>query len=840
MLRLTLAGVRGHLVRFLLTACAVMLGVSFVSGTFVLRDSIDNALSSLFSQSLKGVDVQVRGVKSQATGREGSDRASLPLALETQLRAVPGVARVAADLQGTAVIAGKDGLPVRSGGAPGFGFPFRADDPAFELVAGRGPTNVGEIAVERTTLEQAALQIGDRTQAMIGASARPVTITGEVVFGSMFGATAILLDEQSARTAFSPDGAVSSFSVTAAPGVGQEQLRTAVAPVLPNTAEAVTGTALDAEAQKDLNTGLGFFTTFLLTFAGVALFVGAFIIVNTFSMLLGQRTRELAMLRAVGASRRQVMAMVLGEAAVIGAVGSGLGIGLGLLIAAGAKSGIHRFIGADIGGSLPVRTGTVVWSIVVGVVVTLLAALVPARRASRIAPVAAMRDDLVIAPKGLRLRGSIGGAMVIAGMAGLVYAVTRSSASWPLAGAGAAAAVLGALVAAPLTTRPVVRVIAWPFAAVAGVVGRLARQNALRVPRRTALTASALMIGLALISGLAVIAQSVKASVSDIVTQELRSDYVLDAGNNGTVPPSVAPAVAALPQVQSVAAVGGVGVKVGDVDTFALAADPAALADNVAIDVRSGSLSAVAHGEVLLNQTLATKHGWTVGQQVSLTAGPLPARQVRIGAVYADSQILGEVLVGRALYEQAVPVRYRGDYGVYVKAEPGADLAALRTALAGVAKPYLVVSVEDGAGYVKSSARQIDIILNLLSALLLFSVIVAVLGIVNTLALSITERTREIGLLRAVGLGRRQLAGMITVESVATAVFGAVPGGTLGIGLGVSLQRGLRTQGLDVLSVPWATLGGMLLAASVVGVLAAVIPAARAVRLNVLQAIATD
>jgi putative ABC transport system permease protein len=431
--------------------------------------------------------------------------------------------------------------------------------------------------------------------------------------------------------------------------------------------------------------------------------------------------------------------------------------------------------------------------------------------------------------------------MVATGIGSLISAVTRpDDAIWPLAGAGAAAAVLGALVAAPLTTRPVVRVIAWPFATLGGVVGRLARENALRVPRRTALTASALMIGLALISGLAVIAQSVKASVSDIVAQELRSDYVLSAGNNGMVPASVAPAVAALPQVDSVAAVGGVGVRLGDVDTFATSADATALADNFAIDVRSGSLTALDRGAVLVNQTLATAHGWTVGQRVALTVGSLPAGLVTIGAVYADSQILGQVMVGRELYEQAVPVRYRGDTGVYVRADPGADLAALRSALVGVAKPYLVVSVEDATGFVQSSTRQVDIILNLLYAMLLFSVIVAVLGIVNTLALSITERTREIGLLRAVGLRRRQLAGMITIESVATAVFGAVLGAALGVGLGVSLQRGLRTQGLDVLSVPWAALAGMLAAASVVGVLAAVVPAIRAVRLNVLQAIATD
>ncbi len=843
MLRLTLAGVRGHFLRFLLTAFAVMLGVSFVAGTFVLRDSIDNALNSLFSQALKGVDVQVRGVESASGGdaQGGTGRTALPLTLEKTLAEVTGVARVSADIQGTAVIAGKDGTPVRNGGAPGFGFAFRSDDPAFTLSAGRGPTGPGEIAVEQSTLKKSGLTIGDRTQAVIGDQVRPVTITGEVVFGSLFGATAVLLDEASARSAFAPDGKVSGFSITA-DGVSQEQLRAKVASVLPTTAEAVTAATLDAEAQKSLKTGLGFFTTFLLVFAGVALFVGAFIIFNTFSMLLGQRTRELAMLRAVGASRGQVLWMVLGEAAVIGVLGSGLGIGLGLLIAAGAQAGIRSFVGADIGNDLPVGAATIGWSVLVGTVVTLLAAAIPARRASRIAPVAAMRDDMVIAPKGLRLRGAIGASMLVAGVAGLGYAVTRTEVTWPLAGVGAGLAVLGALVAAPLSTRPVVRLIAWPFATFSGVVGRLARENSLRLPRRTALTASALMIGLALITGLSVIAQSVKASVADIVQGEFTATYVLTGGGGQTlVPASVATAAAKLPQVQSVAATSAVPVRAGDKDLFAVAADAQPFADNFALTMRSGDLTALDRGQILVSEAGAKKNSWALGQKVSLSIGTLPPAPYTIGGVHSDLKAFGnDVMISRALYEDAVPASARGDFGVYVKAAPGADLTALRTSLVSLVKPYLVVSVQDGEEFVDSSASQVDTLLNLLYVLLLFSVVVAVLGIVNTLALSIVERTREIGLLRAVGLQRRQLAGMITIESVATAVFGAVLGAALGLGLGIALQRGLRTQGLDILSIPWAGLAGMLVAASAVGVLAAVIPAIRAVRLNVLQAIATE
>jgi len=597
---------------------------------------------------------------------------------------------------------------------------------------------------------------------------------------------------------------------------------------------------LDAEAQDDLKTWLGFFTTFLLVFAAVALFVGSFIIVNTFSMLIAQRTRELALLRAVGASRGQVMRMVLGEAAVIGVLGSILGVALGLLIVIGAKAAIRSGFGSDIGSGLPVAPATVAWSLLVGTLVTLLAAAIPARRAARIAPVAAMRDDQTLPPKGLQLRGLLGGSMAVTGVAVLAITVGRDDVNWPVVGVGAGLAVIGMVVAAPLATRPVVRGVAWPFARFGGVVGRLARENALRVPRRTASTASALMIGLALISGLSVIAQSVKASIADIVAKEVVADFVLNAGNGTLVPDTVSGQVAALPGVETVSAVSGVGLRVGDADAFATVADPASIDDVLSIRMVSGSLSALTGDAVLVSQSFADELGQGAGASLDASVGTLDGRRLTIGGIYQDSQLLGDAVLPRPLYEQAVPAAARGDVVVLVNSAPDADPAAVRAALTGAVSPYLSVSVDDGQEYVDSATSQIDLMLNLLYVMLLFSVVVAVLGIVNTLALSVIERTREIGLLRAVGLGRRQLAGMITIESVATAVFGAVLGTVLGLGLGLAMQRGLRTQGLDVLAVPWVTIGAVLVAAGLVGVVAAVLPAVRAVRLNVLRAIATD
>ena len=846
MLHVTLRGLQGHVVRLLLTAFAVMLGVSFVAGTFVLRDSIDSTLGGLVAQSSKGLDVSVRGAGTDAVSPVSVDgstaRPEVPLDLVETIEAVNGVARVMPSLQGTAILAGSDGIAVSNGGAPSLGFAFFPDDPGFTLVSGRGPTGPGEVAVESSTLDRAHLEVGDRTRAVIGDQARPVTITGEVRLGSsLFGATAVLVDETTARQVFAPDGTVPSLSVTAESGVSQETLRAAVGASLPSTLEAVTGATVQSETETSVQKGLAFFTIFLLVFAGVALFVGSFIIVNTFSMLVGQRSRELALLRAIGATRAQVLRTVLGEAVIIGLVGSVLGIGLGLLIAAGAKAAIGTFLSTDLGSGLPIHPTTIIMSVLVGVVVTVISAVLPARRASRVAPVAAMRGDVGAVGGSLGSRGLIGLALLVSGALALGAAVTREQVAWPVAALGAVAAVIGMLVGAPLATRPVVRLIAWPFVAVFGAVGRLARENALRVPRRTATTASALMIGLALISGISVLAGSVKASVSSGVSQELTSDFVLNTGNVANVPAPVAVAARELPAVSSVSVLSFVDLQIGTFHTTASAATATDVAENFLVPMAGGSLSSLGRHTVLVDETTASARGWRVGDSLTATVGTLSGEPVVVAGIYRDSQAFGShVIVDRSLYAAALPRNQQGDSRLFVRAVPGADLAALRADLTDLVRPYLIVSVQDSSEFADAQGASIDLLINLLYVLLLFSVIVAVLGIINTLALSVFERTREIGLLRAIGLRRRQLSLMITIEAVTTAVFGAVLGTALGLGLGVALQRGLVSQGLTQLAIPWTLIIVMLLASGVVGVLAAGLPAMRAMRLNILQAIVSS
>jgi putative ABC transport system permease protein len=842
MLRITLKGVRSHKLRFLLTAVAVMLGVAMVAGTYVLTGSIQKTFDDIIDQGTRTTDVSVRGVKSGTENANGDDlRAPLPISLESKLSQVDGVALVTPDIQGTAILVGKDGTAVRNGGAPTLAFPYNDNDPTVHLVSGRRPQNAAEVAVEDTTLEKADLPVGAQTKALIGNTPRTVTIVGEVKFdAALAGATLVLLDPATARQEFAPDGLVQSFTLKADPGVGQAQLRDRVAPTLPATAEAVTGKKVADETRAQVRKLLSFIPIFLSIFAVISLIVGSFIIFNTFSILVAQRTRELALLRAVGASRGQVLRVVLGEAVVLGLVGSLLGLGAGIGLAAGLKA-LIRLLGLDVAGGLPVSAAAVITSFLVGTVITVLAAILPAIRASRLAPVAALRDDIAAPVGGVLRRGLIGSFAIVLGAVLLFTGVIGDDVGWPQVGIGAALLLIGTIVAAPAFTRPVIRLIGAPFVLVAGTIGKLARQNGLRNPRRTSVTAAALMIGLTLVAAVSVIASSTKASISSLVESRLTADYVLNGGGVSQFPTTVAEQVAKLPDVDSVASINAVQVTVDDKTVGATAAAPQGIADNLKLDVTGGSLSALDSGQILISQNLADARGWKLGTTLDAGIGTVKRQSLTVGGIYEDNPILGsQMLVPRDLYARVVPKASQGDFGVFVKAKPGADLAALRTELTNQVKPYLVVSVQDGSEFKDDAAGQITGLLGVIYAFLGLSVVIAVIGIVNTLALSVFERTREIGLLRAVGMTRRQLRRMITVESISTAVFGALMGMVLGLVLGIAVRYGLRDDGLEKLAIPYVTLVVVLLLAGIAGLVAAVLPAWRAVRLDILRAVASD
>jgi putative ABC transport system permease protein len=848
MLRIILRGMRGHRLRFLLTVTSVALGTALIAGTFVLTDSLGAIADTRADTLAAGFDVAVWGVTPGRAGQEqDTTPVPLPIDLVRTLREVDGVKRAVPDLIGSVVLAGRDGRVVPS--ATGFarGYAYDPDDPTVHLVRGRAPRSASEVVLESGALKRSRLRVGDTTRALIEDTPRQVRVVGEVKHDAPTGGVMYAaVDEATARAAFAPDGQVLSFTLVADQGVSQATLRDRVAKVLPARAEAVTAEDSRAKLATGWDGTFGVVMVFLLVFAAVSVVVGGFLIANAFTMLVGQRTRELALLQAVGATPGQVLRLVLGEAGVVGVVGGVVGLAAGVGLAKLLQVLLGLLGGLDISGGLPVAVRTVVVTVLVGLGVTVLSAVLPAIRAARIAPVAALRRDVVLVPAGLRRRAVIGIALLGVGGLLMVFALTRSAVAWGAFAAGAGLLVVGSLVFAPVAARPVVRIVTAPFVWATGPLGRLARVNALRVPRRTAATASALTIGCALVSGVSVMVESAKASMAEQIDQQLTADFVLSSQTSTMFPttfPVPVEAVAALPGVRSVAPLSWLELRVGKDLLTASPGTGAGIADNIKIHLTSGSITALDAGQLLVNESTAERFGWKVGSTFTATIDALGRQRLTIGGIYKDAQALDdpvfteELIAPMPLYQRTGPGRY---YRAYVKAAPGTDLVALKAKITEQVKPYLVVSVQDGEEYTNSLSAQITMVMNVLYALLALSVIIAVLGIINTLALSVFERTREIGMLRAVGITAGQLSRTVTIEAVAIAVFGAALGTALGLGLGIALQHGLAAQGLHTLSIPWPRLGMIILSAALAGVVAAILPAIRAVRLDVLRAIATE
>ena len=627
--------------------------------------------------------------------------------------------------------------------------------------------------------------------------------------------------------------------VTAKDGVSQEDLAKAVQATLPAGYEAVTGESVAKESQNSINQALSFINTFLLIFAGIALFVGSFLIVNTFSILVAQRSRELALFRALGAARRQVTRSVLFEAFVVGLVGATLGLGLGFVLALGIKALFATF-GLDLSGSpLVFEWPTAMWSYAVGLVVTMVAAYLPARRAGKMPPVAAMRDDVALPESALRWRLLVGTVLMVGGLvAGYLGAFTDISHSAYYVGGGVFGLLLGVALTSPVIGRPVIAACGFVYRRLFKVVGVMAEQNAIRNPRRTAATASALMIGLTLVSMMSVFGASAKASVDKSIEANFAADYVVSNAIGQPFSAQVTKDVAAVPGVEAVSQLRYVSVKMNGDQSYSSAIDPKTFPRVVPVDLPGGSFSGATTDTVFLDDGKAAEEKLAVGDMVDLSLNNAPAKPFRVGAIYERQTIAPPVMVTLAAATAAgLPVQ---DSMTYVVRKPGADAKAVEAGIEKVIADLPTVTLKDQDAFAAEQRKPIDQLLYMIYALLGLAVIIAVLGIINTLALSVIERTREIGLLRAVGLSRRQLRTMLRLESVAIALLGAVLGVVLGLGAGWGLQRSLADDGIDVLAVPVPQLAVFVALAGVVGVLAALWPGRRASRLDVLKAITTE
>ncbi len=846
--RVALRGIRAHMVRFLLSLLAVALGVAFVAGTFALRTMMSSTFDGIVDAAAPAdayVRVQQADGSSVVTGTATATGESVPRDLVEEVAAVDGVAHAVAGVQGPIVLVGADGTAVQSTQAPSFAVMYVPDDPSLDVVEGRGPQRAGEVALESATLESSGLSVGDTTDAVLGGEVTQVEVVGRVDLGGpMAGATIVLVDEQTGLDVLAPEGGVGDIAVYAAEGTSAAQLVDRLEPLAGDGLEVVTGDALRAENKEEIASQLGFVTTFLLVFAGIALFVGAFIISNTFAMSVRQRMRELALLRAVGASPVQVFSSVLVQAAVVGLVGSALGVAGGLGLVSVLRVGLGA-AGMDLVGDIPVDATTIVVSLVVGTVVSVLAAALPARRAALVPPVEAMRDDVATPERSLRWRAVGGLAVTVLGGAALAAAMLRPEAdnAEQLLGVGAAGVLVGVLMLSPTVARAAVGVLAWPFVQLLRPVGRLARGNVVRNPRRTANTAGALMIGMALVGAVSVIAVTAQQSVAGVVEAQTNADVVVRSATN-VIPAGAVEDVAALPEAGRSDAIAFAPLAVSSGDEapavqYVIGLDDGTLGGSVEVDVVDGSLDSLGAGQVAVLEAASDEHGWGVGDTVTVggTDGP---QDLTVVAVFTTNVLGSPLVVDQQVLDTLVPPEQQQVDTILVSAAAGTSTAELQEAVADAVAPYVVVSVLTRDEFVSSLADQVNQVLVILYALLGLSVVIAVLGIVNTLALSVIERTREIGLLRAVGLGRLQLAGTVTVESVLTAVFGTVLGLVVGVALASTLPTLFADEGLSTLVIPWGSLAGMLVLAVVVGVLAALWPGTRAARMKVLDAVAYE
>lgn len=849
MTRVALRGIRSHPGRFLLSILAVLLGVAFVAGTFSLRAMMSATFDDIV-ESGTNADTYLRGSTIEATGGDAmtgfAGSARFPIEIVDAIAEADGVAGVVPDVSGSIVLVGADGTAVMSTGPPSFGMGLDPDETAIWMADGREPTGPGEIALESAALERSGLAVGDTTTVVLAGQIREVEVVGEVGFAApMAGAIMVGLDMETAMAAYAPDGTVDLVGVYAEDGVSQTDLVSSVEATLagvPGTdsVEVLTGDQMRDDGREQWQSMLGFISTFLLVFAGIALFVGTFIISNTFATVVRQRQREFAMLRAVGASPSQVLASVLGQAAVIGVVGSLLGIGAGVGLVAGLQQ-IFAGMGMELSGRIPLDGFTIAISVLTGTLVSLVAAVVPARKAALTAPVEAMRDDVVTHDRASRWRTAAGAVLLVGGLAAVAAAATgviednRPS----LLGIGAGAIVISVLMLAPTIAGAVLGVLAAP--AVRGIrpLGSLAKGNVTRHPKRTASTAGALMIGMALVGAASVIAASAQASVRDVVDNESRADLLLQSATRD-VPAELVSDVAALDGLRRVDPLRVAYSTAVDGEVTPVVGAPVGFFDaTLTVPVVDGATAAMADGQAVVQELAAEPKGWQVGDTLTV-AGSVGTVDVTIGAVIDSRAIDASVILPDQVYDTVADPASTMTDTVFLLAEPGADIAQIRDQVTELAAPYVVVSVMDGEEFGDAIAQQVNQMLVILYALLGLSIVIAVLGIVNTLALSISERTREIGLLRAVGLGRLQLAGVVTIESVLTAVFGTVLGIGVGAGLAATMPTVFADEGFTSLVIPWGPLGALLGLAVVVGALAAVWPAVRAARMDVLEAIAYE
>jgi putative ABC transport system permease protein len=842
MRNVTIKGLLAHKLRLALTSLAIVLGVTFISGSFVLTDTLHSLFDGLVGNIYQKIDFQVRGVAQFPTS-DAADAVRNPLAepLLGTVRHVAGVEAAYGEVSGYAQFLSRQGTPIVNGSAATLGLEFDPDQQISELrlVQGKPPTGPDEVVMDAGTASKYHFAVGQTVRVLSASSApRAFTISGIARFGNvnnLAGVTFAAWALPTAQQVMGDVGQLDDINVVTTPGANKAEVQAAIARVLPKGAEVVTGQTVVNEEESSINQALSFFSTALLVFAFISLFVGAFTIFNTFSITVGQRTRELALLRVVGASRRQVFRSVLGEAAIVGAVSSAVGVGLGVLAALGLEALLRGFGYTLPTGPIVFEARTVVVGLAVGIGVTVISAVSPARRAVRVPPVAAITDRQGGTEVSARRRATRGGAVFGAGA--VLLAIGLSAPVVALVGLGALGIFVGTSMVAPALARPLASAIGRPVARLTGMPGRLGRENSMRSPRRTAQTASALMVGIALVSAMSVFGASISSSATASVDGAIKADLLVTGtgSGSGSFSNSLAEKIATLPGVSaSLIAYGGQFEVRQSIETLK-GVSTQGLSQTVNLHLISGSTGALNEGDLLLDSSTAKSDHLSVGDNVPVKFALTGASTMRIGGIYKANALIGSYLVGQAFdlshYSQPLPG------AVLLETGGGNASQKVQNEVEHVLAPYPTVQVQTRAQFEASAISGVNQLLGLVYALLALAVFIALIGIVNTLMLSVFERTREIGLLRAVGMKRRQIRTMVRSESVIISVFGAVIGIVVGTGLGLALVSALK---LSNSSVPVPSLLVFLFLSALLGLVAATWPARRAAKLDVLAAIATQ
>ncbi len=872
MIRTALKTVFAHKLRLALTAMSVMIGVAFIAGTFIFTDTIDNTFNQLFEDVFEGQDVIVQGESEFDVGFSGPP--PIDESILDDVLAVPGVEVAEGSVGGFAVIYDKEGEAIVPTGPPTLGGSWTVDERLSGNITirdGRAPTGSGEVSVDARTAEDNDLSVGDVIQVQTPTKVADYEIVAVIGFGesdNLAGATFAGFDLATAQELFELEGKYSSITVIAEEGTSPDLLRNSIATVLPEGVEAVTAADEAADQSDALSESLGFLQTVLLVFALVAVFVASFIIQNTFRIIVRQRQKELALLRAVGATGSQVVWMVVIEAILVGVVASVLGIAFGFIIAQGLTAAMSG-LGFDLPASTaPLASRTIIVGVAVGLFVTVASAVLPAVRASRIPPVAALQDVDVQLRMSDRRRTLIGTILLVLGVGLIVNGLFGDVLDLgPLneltaIGVGALFVFLSVSMLSSLVVKPIARFLGPILGAISpGNLVRLARnlggarrgkdqltgllavQNSVRKPRRTATTASALMIGLALVAFFFILGDSIKASAGAAIEEGLRADYVISVdGFGGGFSPALGEELAEQPEIGAVTPLRfGFWDRNGS-DEFLMGIDTATVDETIFLGVTQGSVAALGEGGVMVEEGIFEDEGWALGDTIPMGFATTGLQQVPITGVFTEAGVVqANFLVGLDFYEE----NFEGfgtdvDFVVAVKAAEGVAVDASRAVVEGVAADFPNANVRDQAEYRQSQEDQINTLLLLFNLLMILAVIIAVFGITNTLALSIFERTREIGLLRAVGMNQPQVRRMIRHEAMIVAIIGAFLGILVGLFFGVIVTGALSSQGVDVLSIPAGQIIFLVVFGAIAGLLAALLPARRAAKLNILEAIAYE